>query len=270
MAELSLTRDSLRLRRVLSVTVGDREKGVLYPGSRPETPILLYAQKGALHCTVDGRKRTLQPGELLVCRAGCFVAYFSDLELTPHFLSMGFESGQTVEVEWCAMASPREQALLDALMDEWEQRAPGWEDAVFGAACQTLTLLDRRQDKEPLRQPTGQEGEYAIIRRAQMYIRDQVRKKLSVPQTARLTGVSPSYLAALFQKHLGIAPGEYIRRAKLQESRKMIREGGMTFTQIAAALEYSTVYQFSRQFKEKYSMTPTEYARSVEEKGSEP
>ena len=33
--------------------------------------------------------------------------------------------------------------------------------------------------------------------------------------------------------------------------------------EIAAALQYSTVHHFSRQFKEKFGITPTEYARSV-------
>ena len=72
-----------------------------------------------------------------------------------------------------------------------------------------------------------------------------------------------AYLTVLFQKNLQISPGEYIRRIKLQESKQMIRENNLNFTEIAAALQYSTVHHFSRQFKEKFGITPTEYARSV-------
>ena len=43
----------------------------------------------------------------------------------------------------------------------------------------------------------------------------------------------------------------------------MIREGKLNFTQIAETLEYSTVHHFSRQFKEKFGITPTEYAHSI-------
>lgn len=43
----------------------------------------------------------------------------------------------------------------------------------------------------------------------------------------------------------------------------MIRENNLNFTEIAAALQYSTVHHFSRQFKEKFGITPTEYAQSV-------
>ena len=102
-----------------------------------------------------------------------------------------------------------------------------------------------------------------IIRRAQQFISEHVREKLTVPLVARHVDVSPSYLTALFRKNLQISPGEYVRRIKLQESKQMIREDNMNFTEIAAALQYSTVHHFSRQFKDKFGITPTEYAKSV-------
>ncbi|MFR8334090.1 MAG: hypothetical protein ACLU9S_18405 [Oscillospiraceae bacterium] len=44
----------------------------------------------------------------------------------------------------------------------------------------------------------------------------------------------------------------------------MIREGKMNFTEIAQVLQYSTACITSpRQFKEKFGITPTEYARSI-------
>ena len=43
----------------------------------------------------------------------------------------------------------------------------------------------------------------------------------------------------------------------------MIREGKLNFTAIAEELNYSTVHHFSRQFKEKFGITPTEYAKSI-------
>ena len=106
-------------------------------------------------------------------------------------------------------------------------------------------------------------SENEIICRAQQYISTHIREKLSVPLVARQVDVSPSYLTALFHKNLQISPGEYIRRIKLQESKQMIREGKLNFTAIAEELNYSTVHHFSRQFKEKFGITPTEYAKSI-------
>ena len=129
-----------------------------------------------------------------------------------------------------------------------------------------LLLTLQRQEGAPapkLKASNALHSENEIIRRAQQYISSHIREKLSVPLVARMVDVSPSYLTALFHKNLQISPGEYIRRIKLQESKQMIREDNMNFTEIAAALQYSTVHHFSRQFKDKFGITPTEYAKSV-------
>ena len=124
-----------------------------------------------------------------------------------------------------------------------------------------LTLL--RQSQKENWETEIPNGENAIILRVQRIINQRCREKLSVPVVAQYADVSPSYLTALFQKHLNISPGEYIRRVKLQESKMLIREGEMSFMEIAEKLQYSTLQQFSRQFKEKFGMTPSEYAKQV-------
>ena len=129
-----------------------------------------------------------------------------------------------------------------------------------------LLLLLLRGDGAPaekLKASNSIHSDNEIIRRAQQYISTHIRQKLTVPAVAEQVDVSPSYLTALFHKNLQISPGEYVRRMKLQESKQMIRENSMNFTQIAEALQYSTVHHFSRQFKEKFGSTPSEYARSV-------
>ena len=127
-----------------------------------------------------------------------------------------------------------------------------------------LSLLRQSDCQNHRAKPTyALHSENEVIRRAQQFVTAHICEKLSVPLVARNVDVSPSYLTALFQKHLSISPGEYIRRVKLQESKQLIRQGNLNFTEIAAALNYSTVHHFSRQFKEKFGITPTEYAKSV-------
>ena len=72
-----------------------------------------------------------------------------------------------------------------------------------------------------------------------------------------------SRLTALFQQRLSITPAEYIRRVKLEESKQLIRAGEMNVSEIAAHLNYSSVQQFSRQFKSKFGISPNEFAKSI-------
>ena len=155
--------------------------------------------------------------------------------------------------------------LLQQMLREKEAPDDHSADMIIAMLDQLLMLLLRQVDAPApkLKTSNALHSENEIIRQAQQYISTHIRQKLTVPTLAKQVDVSPSYLTALFHKNLQISPGEYIRRIKLQESKQMIRENSMTFTEIAAALQYSTVHHFSRQFKEKFGITPTEYARSV-------
>ena len=147
-----------------------------------------------------------------------------------------------------------------------QERSPLYsEDMILCLLVQLLLVLLRQSQspEHPLQNPQCLNNENEIICRAQQYISENVRNKLSVPLVAKNADVSPSYLTTLFHKHLQIPPGEYIRRIKLQESKQLIREDKLNISQIAEALQYSTIHHFSRQFKDKFGMTPTEYAKSV-------
>ena len=158
------------------------------------------------------------------------------------------------------------KALLRQMLREHEQLDQFSNDMIIAQLNMVLLELMREAaapSNAKLQTSNAIHSENEIIRKAQQYISSHIREKLSVPLVARQVDVSPSYLTALFHKNLQISPGEYIRRIKLQESKQMIRENDLNFTEIAATLQYSTVHHFSRQFKEKFGITPTEYAKSV-------
>jgi AraC-like DNA-binding protein len=157
-------------------------------------------------------------------------------------------------------------SLLQLMLREQEKMDRFSKDIILSQLNLMLLYLLREAaspTSPKLRSSNAVHSENEIIRKAQQYISAHIREKLSVPMVAAEVDVSPSYLTALFHKNLQISPGEYIRRMKLQESKQMIRENSMNFTEIAAALQYSTVHHFSRQFKEKFGITPSEYAKSV-------
>ena len=164
-------------------------------------------------------------------------------------------------------AAPRQAvSLLQGMLQEQERMAPHADDVILSQLTMLLAVLLRETDAptvDRLRGANAVHSENEIVRQAQQFISEHIREKLSVPLVAAHVDVSPSYLTVLFHKNLQISPGEYIRRVKLQESKQMIRENDLNFTEIAAVLQYSTVHHFSRQFKEKFGITPSEYAKSV-------
>jgi AraC-like DNA-binding protein len=246
----------------------DAEPGFVFPGNIHEGPELLYVDRGTLHCVVEGLELILSPGDLVLFNAGQFHMVYGEGADGPRYLSIVFkvrDADLSVLANRKLPAPTMAPELLQLVAQEWQHPDP-YSPGLALSALEILLMVLLRESGNPspnARTAHAIHTENQVIRRAQQYISAHVREKLPVPLVARKADVSPSYLTALFHQHLGISPGDYIRRIKLQKSKELIREGSMNFTEIAAALSYSTVHHFSRQFKEKFGITPTEYARSV-------
>ena len=267
--------DSLRIEHQLRVDglytffYQEKEQGFLFSGESHPMPELTYVDQGSLHSVADGQDMLLKQGDIVIYAPDQWHMQYSDIDVAPRFVTITFDMGGEglAPLFNRKFTAPRQaQTLLRQMLREQEQLDTFSNDMIISQLNMLLlTLLRESAAPSTVKLQTSNaiHSENEIIRKAQQYISTHIREKLSVPLVARQVDVSPSYLTALFHKNLQISPGEYIRRIKLQESKQMIRENNLNFTEIAAALQYSTVHHFSRQFKEKFGITPTEYAKSV-------
>ena len=258
----------LRVESLYTFFYQEKEQGFLFPGEAHPMPELTYVDQGSLHSVVDGQDLLLEQGDVMIYAPGQWHMQYADMGIAPRFVTISFElAGQDLEKLKNRKFKAPQQAvlLLQQMLREQESPDDHSGDMILSMLNQLLVILLRQVDAPiaKLKTSNNVHSDNEIIRGAQQYITENIRQKLSVPAVAKSVNVSPSYLTALFHKHLQISPAEYIRRIKLQESKQMIRENSMTFTEIAAALQYSTVHHFSRQFKEKFGITPSEYAKSV-------
>ena len=267
--------DSLRVDHQLQVEgiytffYQEKEQGFLFPGESHPMAELTYVDQGALHSVADGQDLLLKQGDLVIYGPDQWHMQYADIGVAPRFVTLSFDvkGAEMAPLLSRKFTAPqRVVAILQDMLRE-QERMDSYSNDVILSQLNLLLLLLLRETVDPqggkLQTANAIHSENEIIRQAQQFISSHIREKLSVPLVARQVDVSPSYLTALFHKNLQISPGEYIRRIKLQESKQMIRENNLNFTEIAAQLQYSTVHHFSRQFKEKFGITPTEYAKSV-------
>jgi len=258
-----------RVEGIYTFFYPEKEQGFLFSGESHPMPELTYVDQGELHSVVEGADILLKQGDIVLYGPGQWHMQYADIGVAPRFVTISFDVGGadlTPLLSRRFTAPQHVAALLQSMLREQEHMDMFSQDIILSQLNLILLYLLRESANptEHKLQPSNSiHSENEIIRQAQQFISSHIREKLSVPMVARQVDVSPSYLTALFHKNLQISPGEYIRRIKLQESKQMIRENDLNFTQIAHALQYSTVHHFSRQFKEKFGITPTEYAKSV-------
>ena len=259
----------LRIDGIYTFFYHEKEQGFLFSGESHPMLELTYVDQGSLHSVADGQDLLLKQGDMVLYGPNQWHMQYADIGVAPRYVTITFEAtGLDVQSLSNRKFTAPQQAvgLLQQMLRERDRMDEHSGDMILSQLTMLLISLKRQTEvkaEAKLQTSNSIHSENEIIRRAQIYISSHIREKLSVPVVARQVDVSPSYLTALFHKNLQISPGEYIRRIKLQESKQMIRENNLNFTEIAAALQYSTVHHFSRQFKEKFGITPTEYAKSV-------
>ena len=246
----------------------EREAGFIFSGEKHPMPELTYVDQGELHSVADGQDILLKQGDIALWGPNQWHMHYADPGVAPRYVTITFDLEGVDITPLLNRKFPAPQkavSLIQQMLREQERMDAYAADMMLSQLTALLVTLLRYSDApdNKLRASNSIHSENEIIRRAQQYISANIRERLSVPILAQRVDISPSYLTALFHKHLQISPGEYIRRIKLQESKQMIREDNMNFTEIATTLGYSSVHHFSRQFKENCGITPTEYAKSV-------
>ena len=254
----------LRAEAIYASFSREEEPAFLFPGGANPMPELLYVERGSLHSVAEGREQHLHQGDLVIYGPNQWHMQYADTDVEPRCLRIFFETSCDLSVLLNRKFKESEETrtVLRQLLREQDRTQSYALEMILVLLNQLILLLLRQTEGKPLPE-SRMKGEYRIIHKTQLFVSAHVWEDLSVPMVAHNVDMSPSYLTALFQKHLAISPGEYIRRVKLQEGKRMIRENKLNFTEIAAELQYSTVHHFSRQFKEKFGLTPSEYAKKV-------
>jgi AraC-like DNA-binding protein len=75
-------------------------------------------------------------------------------------------------------------------------------------------------------------------------------------------GVSYSKLRALFKSQTGYSPREFEIKIKLNRASEMLQSGKYSVSETSEELGYSSVYYFSRAFKQQFGQPPREWART--------
>lgn len=95
------------------------------------------------------------------------------------------------------------------------------------------------------------------------YLKEHVNDKITIDQISKEFNHSPSFLKATFKNQMGCGIIEFFSNMKIERAKILIRNSSLNFSQIANDLGFSDVHYFSKVFKQKTNMTPSEYSHSV-------
>lgn len=91
------------------------------------------------------------------------------------------------------------------------------------------------------------------------YIEMNLDKKIRAADIAALVGYTEYYLTHKFKEETGLSVTDYIKFAKIERAKVLLKSTDQTVQDIATALSFSTRNYFSRIFQEVTGQTPMEY-----------
>ncbi|OQY30747.1 MAG: hypothetical protein B6241_15400 [Spirochaetaceae bacterium 4572_59] len=100
-----------------------------------------------------------------------------------------------------------------------------------------------------------------IIMNSIFEIKQRIPEKISLQELARTSGLSPGYFKIRFKKEVGMPPGEYILKSKIERAEEFLREGH-TVTETAFEFGFSSSQHFSTMFKTFRGMSPGKWLKN--------
>ena len=130
------------------------------------------------------------------------------------------------------------------------------------ASSEVLSLfLEIFKHHEKLFSRAGDENANAYARTAREYLEENLNREISVDSVAQMLGVSRSYLYKMFVSAYGVSPRAYLTDARVLRAKELLSSGGGNVSEIAREVGYEDVLEFSKFFRRRTGISPSEYRR---------
>lgn len=91
------------------------------------------------------------------------------------------------------------------------------------------------------------------------YLEDHYNEKISLDQIAENMYLSPFYISKIFKSETGDTPIRHLINIRLEKAKQLLETGyGGSVQEVAAMVGYDDAYHFSKLFKKRYNITPTQ------------
>lgn len=234
-------------------------------------------RRGDVYMTPPGATHRYLDYQDLRAEAFCFQAtLFSDAALDAlsglagfrHIFVRGDVTAADAQRDYQLHLSPAHYAhveqLVDDLLAEMSQNEEVSPLLVRGLLFQLLVYLARTQ---PVGETVGKTGApEAVIAPESPAMAEILRvceahfaEGLTVPQLAALMFLSVGHFSEMFAREVGMPPGAYLRRLRLERAQTLLRTTSLAITMVAQQSGFGDSAQLARAFKTAFGMTPRQY-----------
>ncbi len=137
---------------------------------------------------------------------------------------------------------------------------PNPQSHLYDKASELLCLsIFYRLASELITDAKAEKPDYVI--QIQNYLDNNYEKNIKISHISNDLHISQGYLRNLFYERNGMSPQEYLINLRMKRAEFLLMSEKCTITEVALAVGYKDILQFSRIFKKHHNVSPTEYRK---------
>lgn len=235
--------------------------------------VLHYILDGKGQYQVDGRTYSLGKNQGFLIEPNVMSSYRSDHEDPWTYLWIGFE-GSTARTLLEAMGFSHQSLtysancgskLLKIVTAILKSELDGLEQELYLQAQLFQFFSCLSHDLSTDRTIFRSDKQNYYVRAAEEFIREHYTENITVQDIADAVEISRSYLSTLFQTVLHTSPSEYLADFRLTRAHEQLGITDDPVSKIAENCGYQNPLVFTRAFKKKVHVTPSQYRKSIRE-----
>ena len=278
------------VEKIITIFYMEFSKNFSYEGESHDFWEMVYIDKGEMLCTADKNEFVLKSGEMTFHKPNEFHNLSGDHRTAPNVSILTFECHSRAMKDFegkIFRLSPEEKSLLSTLFEEGLscfklvdeknpllQKLERIKGAPFGSSQMTKNLLEIfliRLSRSTAAVSKKQRRSYLIdgadvpdpVKEVLDILQENIYGKLTVRDIAAAVGKSESTVKQLFARYRKSGIMKYYNGLKINEAKRLIREGNCNMAQISDLLHFDNPQYFSKCFKSFTNMTPSEYKTSI-------
>ncbi len=249
-------------------------------GEKHDFPELFFVEKGVHSVYVDGTQYDLSEGQLIIFAPNSFHEDITPTSATVCII--GFEAKSDILASTynrIITLGSKQKALLTELITHGRNCFTLASNVARGmvpnedVSALDLQLIKNRlelllislllPEKTSESTPTTNHKNYSYeqLDIITEYMLSHLNEVLTLEDISRGCAISPSKLNRICNELVGESPVSYFTYLKISEAQRLIKQTSLNFTQISEKLGFNSVQYFSRLFKQRVRITPSEYAK---------
>lgn len=147
--------------------------------------------------------------------------------------------------------------VYNGIIEKTKQERPGYQPLVSGAVFYLLGACHSLAKQHTL----GNQEEDNVINRAMLLFRSNINNPYSAEQAAQDLCVGYSSFRKFFKNYTGLSPGQYYLQLKIEKAKDLLCSSNIPIKEISIDLNFESSFYFSKLFKEKTGLKPTDYRK---------